>query len=1195
MTEKRLQEALRPVAVRLRLLRMAWLSALAWLAAAGAGLALWGLSRWLSLPGSWLWAGTLGAALVLVAAAVGLGLLAARDPRCVARQVEAAYPDLQWGLLTAVEQTPLLPQGRLGYLQTHLIHDALLHAHRHPWSAAVPRRRLILAAAANLLSLMLWAGVLAALVWQAAGRPNGPAMLAASVLPGGGSFAMTVEPGDTQVERGTSLLVLARVQGPMPPEATLVIRNAAGEESRLPMSPSLEDPLFGGRIPVVDVPLEYHIEAGRTRSPRYRVEVFEYPHLVRADARLEFPAYTGQPPRQVNDVRTLSVVEGTRVMLSLTLNKPVATAELTEPGQMPLGLDAVPGQAAVYQCVLTADRTRRLKLHLVDEAGRANVQVPQIAIQVVPNQPPQIRITFPARDLEVSPLEEIEVAASVWDDYGLVRVGLTWELAGREPVEVVLAERAAPRTKHELRHLIRLEEAGAQPDDLVSYHVWAEDHAADGSLRRTQSDLYFAEVRPFEEIFRQGEPPPGGASNARSGQRQNAQQAEELAELQKQILNATWKVIRRETGSRPSDAFAADVEQIGLSQAAALEQAGALFTRLQDPQSQEHAAAVVAAMERAVTALQDSVRQRSPAPLLQAQQAEQAAYQGLLRLRAREHQVVRQNQRSWQASRSGRSAQQRQQMQQLELRPDESRYETQRQAQDLRESPQERENRQILNRLKELAQRQQDLNQRLKELQAALEEARTPQQREELARQLRRLQDEQRQILQDTEELQARLQSPENLERMAAERDQLEQTREQVQRAAEALEQTRITQAAAAGTRAEQSFQELRDELRRRTSSRFREQMQDLRQAAQTLEERQQDLAQRLAQAAEPDAVPRAAPSLRDSDQRQRLTQDLDQQRQRLATLQEQMRRTVEEAEATEPLLAERLYEALRTAEDQGVDRALESVQRSLENGLMRDAAQQQQPAGRGIRQLREGIDRAAEAVLGDETEALRRAREELEDLAEQLDREIQRHASQLPLERASQGSERRQHAADPAQDRAAPRPSDEQQSNPQRGTPSPAQRGDRTTPQRGPHPFDPAPPGPRQNGGTGPFDDYLLERSGPLTGEGFREWSDRLRDVEEIVSDPQIRAEAARLRERARLLRADFVRHSREPNWELVQVQLAGPLVELRDRVALELLRRTAQQALVPLDRDPVPPRFQAQTRRYYEQLGSGRVGSAP
>ena len=82
------------------------------------------------------------------------------------------------------------------------------------------------------------------------------------------------------------------------------------------------------------------------------------------------------------------------------------------------------------------------------------------------------------------------------------------------------------------------------------------------------------------------------------------------------------------------------------------------------------------------------------------------------------------------------------------------------------------------------------------------------------------------------------------------------------------------------------------------------------------------------------------------------------------------------------------------------------------------------------------------------------------------------------------------------------------------------------------------------------------------------------------MVADPELRAEAARIRERARSMRAEFKRHSDEPNWELVQSQVAGPLVELRDRVAAELLRRTAKQAIVPLDRDPVPPKYSEKTR---------------
>ena len=69
--------------------------------------------------------------------------------------------------------------------------------------------------------------------------------------------------------------------------------------------------------------------------------------------------------------------------------------------------------------------------------------------------------------------------------------------------------------------------------------------------------MFFAEVRHFEEIFRQGEQPPSGsAENEQEGQQQNAEQATKLAELQKEIINGTWKVIRRETGTKLSDKFA---------------------------------------------------------------------------------------------------------------------------------------------------------------------------------------------------------------------------------------------------------------------------------------------------------------------------------------------------------------------------------------------------------------------------------------------------------------------------------------------------------------------------------------------------------------------------------------------------------------------------------------------------------------
>ena len=98
------------------------------------------------------------------------------------------------------------------------------------------------------------------------------------------------------------------------------------------------------------------------------------------------------------------------------------------------------------------------------------------------------------------------------------------------------------------------------------------------------------------------------------------------------------------------------------------------------------------------------------------------------------------------------------------------------------------------------------------------------------------------------------------------------------------------------------------------------------------------------------------------------------------------------------------------------------------------------------------------------------------------------------------------------------------------------------------------------------------------------------MRDVEELLDDPELRAEAARIRDRVRGAREEFKRHSKEPDWNQLQELVAEPIRELRDRVAEEVRRRESPDSLVPIDRDPVPPQFAEGVRRYFERLGSGQ-----
>ncbi len=98
------------------------------------------------------------------------------------------------------------------------------------------------------------------------------------------------------------------------------------------------------------------------------------------------------------------------------------------------------------------------------------------------------------------------------------------------------------------------------------------------------------------------------------------------------------------------------------------------------------------------------------------------------------------------------------------------------------------------------------------------------------------------------------------------------------------------------------------------------------------------------------------------------------------------------------------------------------------------------------------------------------------------------------------------------------------------------------------------------------------------------------MRDVEEMLDDPDLRAEVAQIRDRARLMRIDVKRHSQTPDWEVVRATIYGPMLELQNRLADEIARlRPDDDRTVPIDRDPVPDRYTEIVRRYYERLGAG------
>ncbi len=1393
--------------------------AVGWAAAAAVGLALLeierasGLASSLSLP---------------VIAALGIGTIAVLIIRHHSRQPDAAsliielerrFPQLDGRLLTAAQQSRT-EGAELGFLQERLLKETLEHSRRYDWAGLIPESRVAFGRMAHWAALCLFGLVL----WGLR-TPGTRALLIRNFVSG-----VTVTPGDANLERGDTLVVLARFKGPLPATVNLVIDSATGgpghprSNARIPLVKSLADPMFGGSVPEVTTNFEYYIAYAGGRTRDFKVTVFEYPRLERADASLLFPAYTREKPKHIEDTLRVTAVEGSRLDLALHLNKPVRTANLLSTDKqaetIPLKVEPNRPEASLGGFVLGHSATYNLEL--VDAKGRTNKVPSQFVFSVLTNRTPELVLTAPRGDMRPSPLQEITFRGTVWDDFGVLAYGLGYCQAGKDPVLVTLGKNVPAKQKRNFHYLLRLEQLHVQPDQLVSWFAWADDLGPDGRPRHTTGDLFFGEIRPFDEVFREGQGMAGGSQQGAGGQRSGGP-AQRLAELQKQIINATWNIQRAANGIRSSTPgggsrseqptpkpgkeqsshqgessvwkpgpmpvggsgvlesqnmlqasqallrvrrgrsamhlrraqrhfslsighlplfignakctmpnaqcsmrwenrsevrlartgfrgwlvhhanegneessrapqagfwasavfgqigpqssgpephpqpappshphvavtgapanYLSDLAVVRQALEQAIQQAQAASARQQDPRTSPIWSQTLKDMRSALERMKEA--SQSSAPLSEALDAEQAAYQCLLMLQQHEYQVSLGRRQSGGQGSGGRSRQMQLELDQMDLTQSQNRYETQSQAQ-APVSSQGREQLEISARLQELARRQQDLNDRLKELQSALEQARTEEERAEIRRRLKRLEEDEQKMLSSVDALRQRMDSPQNQSSMTQERLQLDQTRQDVLRASQAAAQGEVSQALASGTRAQRQLRQVQDEMRRKSSSQFAQDLRQMREQARELASRQNEILKDMT-----DNSDTGRKSLSESPERQRASELLAGQNHLMTNLIERASRVSEQAEATEPLLSRQLYDTVRKF-SQGSAQNVQDIQNQLlSQGMMtrglydklRDKSEQPAPkvmdltsellrlgfvpqatdaaqrARDNLNRLKQGVEQAASSVLGNDSDALRLAQQELNDLASQVQREIaqgQGGAAQTNRQASPSGEEgtaqnpggistnspqaqlarsSRQAAQSPrgprqssASSRSGDQNADQLASSNRNNQPN---GGARRAGGQGARRLSSLTAGGAAGGGEGGNltreVETLLNRggewlSGPITGNDFVPWSERLRDVEDMVDDPALRNELAAVRQRALVLRREYQKAARKPDWAVVRLRVLNPLVEVQERIREELARRASHEALVPIDRDPVPSRYAELVQHYYEELGKDK-----
>ena len=471
------------------------------------------ITWWLGIVVGWLlWkngvpVGTLAPtlAVILLAASVGIFFWSRRgldDPRRIAKEIEAKHPELETGLLAALDQKP--DSGSLTFLQNRLVLMSLVSAARDHWIDLVPRPRLTGLRLVNVVGfLLIVAG--ACLILKPAAKP---VPLLAHVKPPTAVLDFAVDPGDVEIERGSPLTVQAQFGTTPPASATLETTDEEGLVQSIPLTRPFTGPVYQARLTSVPGPMVYKVVTPEGASRNYQVRVFDIPALRQSEVTLHFPGHLAKPPETIKDPRAVRAEQQTRMEITLVANLPGLTASLDAKNKEPIKLLANPAEPAGFLLSMTLTESARYEIVLTDSANRRNSRKDILEIKILPNKAPVVQVLLPQKNEKATPIQEVRLEARVTDDSALLAHGLRYTLDGEKWLEVPGS--AAPGDKRPLlSQLVDLEALGADPRDVLMWNAWAEDIGPDGNKRRVNGDIHLVQVRDFDEEFYQQSAPPG--------------------------------------------------------------------------------------------------------------------------------------------------------------------------------------------------------------------------------------------------------------------------------------------------------------------------------------------------------------------------------------------------------------------------------------------------------------------------------------------------------------------------------------------------------------------------------------------------------------------------------------------------------------------------------------------------------------
>ncbi len=359
---------------------------------------------------------------------------------------------------------------------------------------------------------------------------------------------------DIVARPGSLVRFSAEVQGRVPESCKLVLAgvepqsgdNAPAQEyEQIPTQPSrggqATPRLEASRFFQEKGLFRYRFEAGSARTGWHAVNICDAPDIKSIVADVSLPArpaggeWAKTYAEQIEN-HSLKAIPFSSITLNVQATKSLREAVI-------IGLDgkSITKQlngADQFTFSFKAVRTGSIGFRLVGGQGLANDDIPDLEVIAKVDEAPEFKLISPQGDYLATDVASVPITFEVTDDFGLDSVQIILEMPGQEPRTLELPVVKEIRSD-KFVHTVELERYDLNVGDSVLFYAGATDidTGSTPEQRRSSSDVYFIEIRPYRQDWRSGL---GG------GKGTGASPPDELLnilEYTRAIVKKTWAIV----------------------------------------------------------------------------------------------------------------------------------------------------------------------------------------------------------------------------------------------------------------------------------------------------------------------------------------------------------------------------------------------------------------------------------------------------------------------------------------------------------------------------------------------------------------------------------------------------------------------------------------------------------------------------